>query len=168
MKINEKKLEEVGALTEVESKEITKKKIGRKIALVYYYIVQIGFLAISGFIGYLFGLNGKFCAIYPYCGLDQNYISGSIIIVLTHGGNLGLTYGLRKKDIFVLKKEANTKISPYYVYPVVFLNFVLSVLFFLSIYHLMVYDIFTATTRYGVYIEEKSKRKNLRRRRYYV
>jgi hypothetical protein len=154
--MNEEKLNEVGKLTDVGTKDITKNKIGRKITLIYYYLIQLGLLFISGFVGYLFGLNGKYCAIYPHCGFDKNYIFGPILMVLAHGGNLGLSYGLRKTNKLTMKKGAKTKISPYYVYPVVFLNFVLSVLFFLSIYHLMVYDIFTATARYGVYTKKKS------------
>ena len=57
--MNEEKLNEVSALTEVDSKDITKNKIGKKIVLVYYYLIQLGFLAISGFIGLLFGLTGQ-------------------------------------------------------------------------------------------------------------
>jgi len=168
MKINEDKLEEVGDLVDVDSSNLSKNGFRKKITLIYYYLIQLGFLAISGFVGYLFGLNGKYCANYPHCGFDQNYIFGPILMVLVHGGNFSLSYGLRKKDKLVLKKEANTKISPYYVYPVVFLNFVLSVLFFLSIYHLMVYDIFTATTKYGVYTKKKITRNNRKGKRYYV
>lgn len=167
--MNEEKLNEIGKLAEVESKDITTNKIGRKITLIYYYLIQLGLLTISGFVGYLFGLNGKYCTNYPHCGFDQNYIFGPILMVLAHGGNFGLSYGLRKTNKLTMKKRANTKISPYYVYPVVFLNFVLSVLFFLSIYHLMITsDIFTATTRYGVYTKKKITRNNRKGKRYYV
>ena len=155
--MNEEKLNEVGKLTDVGIKDITTNKIGRKITLIYYYLIQLGLLTISGFVGYLFGLNGKYCANYPYCGFDQNYIFWPILMVLAHGGNFGLSYGLRKTNKLTMKKGASTKISPYYVYPVVFLNFVLSVLFFLSIYHLMITsNIFTTTSRYGVYTKKKN------------
>jgi hypothetical protein len=167
--MNEEKLNEVSALTEVDSKDITKNKIGKKIVLVYYYLIQLGFLAISGFIGLLFGLYKDTNSTYPFSSFDQSYIFGPIFIVITHGGNLGLSYGMRKKNKLILKKGANIKLSPFYVYPAVFLNFVLSVFFFLSIYQVMISgDIFTATTRYGVYIKKKTTRNNLARRSYHV
>ena len=45
--MNEEKLNEVGALTEVESKDLTKKKIRNKITLVYYYLIQFAFFILS-------------------------------------------------------------------------------------------------------------------------
>ncbi len=158
MKINEKKLEEVGALTEVGSADITKNKIRAKITLVYYYLIQLGFLVVSGFIGYLFGMNKNTSSAYPYSGFDQSYIFGSIFIVIAHGGNFGLSYGLSKKDKLILKKGANIKLSPFYIYPAVSLNFVLSILSFLAIYNLVFSgDVFTTTTRYGVYEQKICK-----------
>ncbi|MHA1514328.1 MAG: hypothetical protein ACTSPF_02225 [Candidatus Heimdallarchaeaceae archaeon] len=167
--MNEEKLNEVGALTEVETKDITKKKIRNKITLVYYYLIQLGFLAISGFIGFLFGLYKDTNSTYPFSGFDQSYIFGPIFVAIAHGGNLGLSYGLRKKDKLILKKGVNIKLSPFYVYPAVFLNFLLSVFFFLSIYHIMVSgNAFTATTRYGVYSRKKATCNNLASRSYHV
>jgi len=167
--MNEEKLNEVGSLTEVESKDITKKKIRNKITLLYYYLIQLGFLAISGFVGYLFGFYRNRNSIYPFSSFDQSYIFGPILVAIAHGGNFGLSYGLRKKDKLILKKGVNIKLSPFYVYPAVFLNFVLSVFFFLSIYHIMVSgNAFTATTRYGVYTRKKATCNNLASRSSYV
>ena len=167
--MNEEKLYAVGELVEVDSKKITKNKIRMKITLVYYYFIQIGFLAISSLIGYLFGLYKNANNSYPFSGFDQNYIFGPLFVALVHGGNLGLTFGLRKKDKLVLKKGANIKLSPFYVYPAVLLNFLLSIFFFLSIYQLMLSsNIFTITSRYGVYTKKKATRNNLSRRSNYV
>lgn len=167
--MNEEKLNEVGALTEVDSKDINKSKIRKKITLVYYYLIQLGFLAISGFIGFLFGLYKDTNSTYPFSGFDQSYIFGPIFVAIAQGGNLGLSYGMRKKDKLILKKVVNIELSPFYVYPAVFLNFVLSVFFFLSIYHIMVSgNAFTATTRYGVYTRKKATCNNHASRSSYV
>ncbi len=167
--MNEEKLNEVGTLAEVDSKDIDKNKIRKKITLVYYYFIQLGFLAISGFIGFLFGLYKNTNSTYPFSGFDQSYIFGPIFVAIAHGGNLGLSYGLRKKDKLVLKKGANIQLSPFYVYPAVFLNFLLSIFFFLSIYQVMFSgNTFTATTRYGVYTKKKTTKNNLASRSYHV
>jgi hypothetical protein len=167
--MNEEKLNEVGALTEVDSKDITTNKIENKVSLVYYYLIQMGFLAISGFIGFLFGLYKDTNSTYPFSSFDQSYIFGPIFIVITHGGNLGLSYGIRKKDKLILKKGANIKLSPFYIYPAVFLNFVLSVFFFLSIYQLMVSgNTFTATSRYGVFTRKNAIRSSITSRSNHV
>ncbi len=167
--LNEEKLNDVGALAEVDSKDINKNKIRKKITLIYYYLIQLVFLAISGFIGFLFGLYKDTNSTYPFSGFDQSYIFGPIFVAVAHGGNLGLSYGLRKKDKLVLKKGANIQLSPFYVYPAVFLNFLLSIFFFLSIYQLMVSgNTFSATTRYGVYSKKKVTRNNLASRSNHV
>ncbi len=167
--MNEEKLNEVGALTEVEAKDIDKNKIRKKITLVYYYFIQLGFLVISGFTGFLLGLYKDTNSTYPFSGFDRSYIFGPIFVAIAHGGNLGLSYGMRKKNKLIFKKGVNIKLSPFYVYPAVFLNFVLSVFFFLSIYHIMVSgNAFTATTRYGVYTRKKATCNNLASRSNYV
>jgi len=160
--MNEEKLNEVGALTEVETKDITKKKIRNKITLVYYYLIQLGFLAISGFVGYLFGFYRNRNSIYPFSSFDQSYIFGPILVAIAHGGNFGLSYGLRKKDKLILKKGANIQLSPFYVYPIVLLNFLLSVFSFFIIYNLVFTGhIFTASSRYGVYNRKNATSNNL-------
>lgn len=162
--MNEEKLNAVGALTEVDSEDINKNKIEEKITLVYYYIIQLGFLAFSGLIGFIFGLNKGTNSAYPFSSFDQSYIFGPIVVAIAHGGNLGLSYGLRKKDKLILKKGVNVQLSPFYVYPAIILNFLLSIFFFLSIYQLMVSgNTFTATTRYGVFTEKKATKNNLAR-----
>lgn len=70
--MNEEKFKEVGAIAEVDSKDITKKKIRKKIILVYYFFIQLGLLAISGFIGLLFGLYKDTNSTYPLSSFDQS------------------------------------------------------------------------------------------------
>ncbi|MCG3254663.1 MAG: hypothetical protein KAU62_01170, partial [Candidatus Heimdallarchaeota archaeon] len=131
--------------------------------------IQLGFLVISGFIGFLFGLYKNTSSSYPYSGFDQSYIFGPIFVAIAHGGNFGLSYVLRKKDKLILKKGANITLSPFYFYPVVFLNFLLSVLSFFAIYNLVFTGhIFTASSRYGVYNRKKSTCNNLASRSNYV
>ena len=169
MKINEDKLEKVGDLVDVDSNNLTKNGFRKKITLIYYYFIQFGFLAISGLIGILFGLYKDTNSTYPFSSFDQSYIFGPISIVLVHGGNLGLSYNLRKKDKLILRKGVTIQLSPFYVYSAVFLNFLLSIFFFLSIYQLMVSgSSFTTTTKYGVYTKKKATRNNLARRSYHV
>ncbi|MBY9001815.1 MAG: hypothetical protein KGD64_12930 [Candidatus Heimdallarchaeota archaeon] len=156
--MNEEKLNEIGALTDVESADITKNKIRRKITLFYYYLVQLGFLAISGVAGLLFGLIKSPSSNYPYSGFDYNYIFGPIFVTLTHGVNVGLSYRLRNTNRLILKKGTSVKLSPFYIYPAIFINFVLSILSFLAIYNLVFSgNVFTATTRYGVYNQKDLK-----------
>jgi len=154
--MNEEKLNEVGKLAEVDSKDITQNKFKKKITLVYYYFIQLGFLAISSLAGFLFGLYKNANNSYPYSGFDRNYIFGPILVVIIHGGNLGVYYGLSKNNRLILKEGSNAKPLPFHIYPVVFLNILLSVYCFLFIYNTMISgNVFTTTTDYGVYIINK-------------
>ena len=162
MKINENKLEEVGALTEVESKDINPKKIKRKIALVYYYLIQFVFLATSGLIGFLFGIYENEVNIYPYAGFNKNYIIGPVIVAIVQGGNFGMSYELRRSDKLILKKGKDTKLSPLFVYPIVFLNLILSILFFVSVYYIIApSSSLTTFPMYGVFNRKKATSKNI-------
>jgi hypothetical protein len=157
--LNEEKLNEVGELVEVDSQDITKNKIRKKITLVYYYFIQLGFLAISSLVGYLFGLHRNAYNSYPYSGSDQYYLFGSLFIALVHGGNLGLTYGLKRKDMLITKVGSKAKPLPFHIYPAIFLNILLSVFCFVSIYNIMISGyVFTTTTDYGVFTRRNSKR----------
>ncbi|MHA1418558.1 MAG: hypothetical protein ACTSVO_02840 [Candidatus Heimdallarchaeaceae archaeon] len=162
MEINENKLEEVGALTEVESKDINPKKIKRKIALIYYYLIQSVFLATSGLIGFIFGIYENEVNTYPYVGFDKNYIIGPVIVAIVQGGNFGMSYKLRRLDKLTLKKGTTTQLSPFYIYPVVLLNLILSLLLFLSIYQLFE-PRFSQTMfpMYGVFNRKKVTSKNI-------
>ncbi|MBY9001814.1 MAG: hypothetical protein KGD64_12925 [Candidatus Heimdallarchaeota archaeon] len=152
--MNEEKLNEIGALAEVESAAITDNKVRRKISLMYYYFIQLGFLIMSGIAGLIFGLVKNARSSYPYTGFDQNYIFGPIFVALIQGGNVGLSYRLRKTSKLIMKKGMNTNISPFYIYPAVFINIVLSILGFLAIYNLVLSGkVFTTTTDYGVFAE---------------
>lgn len=151
--MNEEKLNEVGALTEVESKDLTKKKIRNKITLVYYYLIQFAFLVFLSLVGVAFGLYSRSTATYPYnSGFSQRYIYGPIILAITHGGNLGLSFQLSRKKRLILKKSEPKELILPYIYPAIFLNIILSTLSLFAI-HNLVFDgsIFTIGTLYGVY-----------------
>lgn len=161
--MNEKKLNEVGKLTEVDSKDITQNKFKKKITLMYFYFIQLGYLAISSLVGYLFGLYKNANNSYPYNGFDQSYIFGPLLVAIIHGGNLGMYYGLNKSNRLILKDGTNAKPLPFHIYPVVFLNILLSIFSFFFIYNDMISGyVFTATTDYGVYIRKKVQFHNKR------
>ncbi|MHA1201141.1 MAG: hypothetical protein ACTSQ4_01295 [Candidatus Heimdallarchaeaceae archaeon] len=156
--MNEEKLNEVGALTDVDSKDITQNKFKKKITLVYYYFIQLGFLAISSLIGYIFGLYKTANNSYPYSGFDQSYVLGPLLVAILHGGNLGMYYKLSKNNRLIMKKGTNEKPLPFHIYPVVFLNILLSIFVFLLIYNTIISGhVFTATTDYGVYTRKKAE-----------
>ncbi len=167
--MNEKKLEEIGKLTETDPNDLAMNKIKRKISLMFYYIIQFVFLITSGLIGFIFGIYENEINTYPYVGFDKNYIIGPILVVVVQGGNFGMSYGLRKSNKLILKKGTETKLSPFYIYPVVFLNLILSLLLFLSIYQMFV-PRFSQTTfpMYGVFIRKELKSKNVLSRINYV
>ena len=150
--MNEEKLNEVGALTEVESKDITKKKIRNKITLVYYYLIQFTFLVFSSLVGVAFGLYSRSIASYPYSVFSERYIFGPIILAITHGGNLGLSFQLSRKKMLILKKSESKELALPYIYPVIFLNIILSTISLFAIHNLVFEGrIFTIGTMYGVY-----------------
>ena len=162
--MNEEKLNEVGALTEVDSKDLTKKKIRNKITLVYYYLIQFAFLVFSSLVGVAFGLYSRSISSYPYRVFSERYIYGSIILAITHGGNLGLSFQLSRKKMLILKKSEPKELALPYIYPVIFLNIILSTIS-LFVLHNLVFEgrIFTIGTMYGVYENKDLHIKNLRR-----
>ena len=154
--MNEEKLNEVGELVEVDSKDITKSKVKKKVTLIIFYFIQLGFLAISSFVGFLFGLSNNASNSYPYVGFNPSYIFGPIIVAIIHGGNLGMYYRMSKNNRLIMKEGTNDKPLPFHIYPVVFLNILLSVFCFFSIYNAMISGyVFTSTTDYGVYTRKK-------------
>ena len=161
--MNEEKLNEVGALTEVDSKDLTKKKIRNKITLVYYYLIQFAFFILSSLGGLVLGLYGKSIVTYPYVSFSQRYIYGPIIIALAHGGNFGLSYQLSRKKRLIMKKSDPKVLTPSYIYPAIALNILLSTLSLFAIYNIILYEnILTINTLYGVYVNKHKKfKKNL-------
>lgn len=154
--MNEEKLNEVGELVEVDSNDITQNKFKKKITLVYYYFIQLGFLALSSLIGYIFGLYKTVNNSYPYSGFDQSYVFGPLLVAILHGGNLGMYYKLNKNNRLIMKEGTNEKPLPFHIYPVVFLNILLSIFAFLFVYNTIISGyVFTATTDYGVYTKKK-------------
>jgi len=150
--MNEEKLNEVGALTEVESKDLTKKKIRNKITLVYYYLIQFAFLVFLSLVGVAFGLYSRSIAAYPYSVFPERYIYGPIILAITHGGNLGLSFQLSRKKMLILKKSEPKELALPYIYPAIFLNIFLSTISLFAIHNLVFEGrIFTIGTMYGVY-----------------
>ncbi|MCG3255456.1 MAG: hypothetical protein KAU62_05170 [Candidatus Heimdallarchaeota archaeon] len=150
--MNEEKLNEVGALTEVDSKDLTKKKIRNKITLVYYYLIQFAFLVFSSLVGVAFGLYSRSTATYPYSVFPERYIYGPIILAITHGGNLGLSFQLSRKKRLILKKSEPKELALPYIYPAIFLNIILSTISLFATHNLVLNgSIFTISTLYGVY-----------------
>ena len=158
IKINEKRLEDVGDLVDVDSNDLTKNGFIKKITLVYYYLIQFAFFIFAGLVGLVFGLYSRSIAAYPYSGFPQRNIYGPIILALTHGGNLGLSYQLSRKKRLILKKSEPKELSPIYIYPAIVLNIILSTIILFSI-HNFVLDgsIFTISTLYGVYDNKNLK-----------
>jgi hypothetical protein len=96
---------------------------------------------------------------YPYSGFDQSYVFGPLLVAILHGGNLGMYYRLSKNNRLIIKEGTNVKPLPFHIYPVVFLNILLSIFSFLLIYNTMISGyVFTTTTDYGVFTRRKSKR----------
>lgn len=167
MKMNfmdEKKLEEVGALTDVNPNDLTKNGFRKKITLVYYYLIQFAFFIFSSLVGLVFGLYSRSIAAYPYRGFPQRFTYGSIILALTHGGNLGLSYQLSRKKRLILKKSEPKELSPFYIYPAIVLNIILSTIILFST-HNFVLDgsIFMIGPMYGVYENNNLHINKLRR-----
>jgi len=162
--MNEEKLDEVGALADVESKDLTKKKIRKKVTLVYYYLIQFAFLVFSSLVGVAFGLYSRSIAAYPFSGFPQRYIYGPIILAITHGGNLGLSYQLSRKKRLILKKNESKELSPFYIYPAIVLNIILSTIFLFSAHNSVLYgSTFLTIPMYSVYENNNLHIKNLRR-----
>ena len=158
--MNEKKLKEVGTLTDTDPSDLEMNKIKRKITLMYYYLIQYAFLITSGYTGLVFGIYEKSKTTYPYIGFEYNYWFGPIFVAIVQGGNFGMSYGLRKTDKLILKKGTNTKLSPFYVYPVVFLNLILSLVLFFFIYFIVTPDPMSFPM-YGAFIRKKATSKNV-------
>ncbi len=152
LKINENHLEKVGDLVDVNTSDLTKNRFGKKITLVYYYLIQFSFFIFSSLVGLVFGLYSRPIATYPYSGFPQRYIYGSIILAITHSGNLGLSYQLSRKKRLILSKREPKILSPLYIYPIIVLNLIMSTISLFST-HNFVFDgsIFTIGTLYGVY-----------------
>ena len=162
--MNEEKLNEVGALADIESKDLTKKKIRNKITLTYYYLIQFAFFILSSLGGLVLGLYGKSIVTYPYVSFSQRYIYGPIIIALTHGGNFGLSFQLSRKKRLIMEKSDPKVLTPFYIYPAIVLNILLSTISLFAIYNIILYkNILTINTLYGVYVNKNKKfKKNLR------
>ncbi|MHA1347326.1 MAG: hypothetical protein ACTSVO_03690 [Candidatus Heimdallarchaeaceae archaeon] len=160
--MNEESIEQVGKLADVNINDLTKNGLKKKITLVYYYLIQFAFLIFLSLVGMIFGLYSRSVAAYPYSGFPQRYIYGPIILALTHGGNLGLSYQLSRKKRLILKKSEPKELSPVYIYPAIFLNILLSVISLFSV-HNFVLDgsIFLISTMYGVYEKDNLNIKNI-------
>ncbi len=162
--MNEKKIKEVGTLIDVNPNNLTKDGFRKKIALVYYYLIQFGFFIFSSLVGVAFGLYGNSLSFYPYSAFPQRYIFGPIILALTHGGNLGLSYQLSRKKRLILKKSEPKVLPPVYIYPAIVLNIILSTISLFSIHNLVTHGSpMTINTYYGVYYHKNLNIKNLGR-----
>ena len=156
-KINKDELEKVGDLVDVDSNNLTNNGFRKNITLVYYYLIQFGFFIFSSLVGLVFGLTANSMSFYPYSAFPQRYLYGSLILALTHGGNLGLSYQLSRKKRLILKKSEPKVLSPIYIYPVIFLNIILSAISLFSIHNLVTDGSpLTMNTLYGVFSEGKS------------
>ena len=164
MTINEDKLEKVGDLVDVDSNNLTRNGFKKKITLVYYYLIQFGFFIFSSLVGLGFGLYGNSLSFYPYSSFSQRYLYGSIILFLTHGGNLGLSYQLSRKKRLTFSKNDPKFLSPVYIYPAILLNLLLSTISLFSIHNLVVHGSpVTISALYGVYAHKNLNIKNLSR-----
>ena len=164
MKINEDRLEEVGDLVDVDSSNLTKNGFKKNITLGYYYLIQFGFFIFSSLVGLGFGLYGNSLSYYPYSAYPQRYIYGPIILALTHGGNLGLSYQLSRKKRLIMKKSEPKVLSPVSIYPAIVLNLLLSTISLFSIHNLVTHGSpVTINTLYGVYAQKNFEIKNLKR-----
>ena len=162
MTINEDKLEKVGDLVDVNSNNLVGNGFRKKITLVYYYLIQFGFFIFSSLVGLGFGLYGNSLSFYPYSAFPQRYLYGSIILALTHGGNLGLSYQLSRKKRLVLKKSEPKVLSTVYIFPAIVLNIILSTISLFSIHNLVTHGSpYTMNTYYGVYYHKNFNIKNL-------
>ncbi len=156
-KINNDELERVGDLVDVNPDNFTKKGFSKKIALIYFYLIQFVFFLFSSLVGLVFGLAGNSMSFYPYSAFPQRYLYGSIILALTHGGNLGLSYQLSRKERLILKKSEPKVLSPIYIYPAIVLNIILSAISLFSIHNFVTNGSpLTMNTLYGVFSKNKS------------
>jgi len=163
--MKEDKLKKVGDLVDVDSSNLTKNGFRKKITLVYYYLIQFGFFIFSSLVGLGFGLYGNSLAsFYPYSAFPQRYIFGPIILALTHGGNLGISYQLSRKKRLILKKSEPKLLSHVYIYPAIVLNIILSTISLFSIHNLVTHGSpMTMIVDYGVYDKRNLYSKNLSR-----
>ena len=163
MTINEDKLEKVGDLVDVDSNNLTKNGLKKKITLIYYYLIQFGFFIFSSLVGLGFGLYGNsLVGFYPYSAFPQRYLYGSIILAITHGGNMGLSYQLSRKKRLMLSKSDPKILSPFYIYPAIVLNIILSTLSLFAIHNLVTHGSpVTINTLYGVYAFKSLNIKNI-------
>ena len=173
--MNEEKIEEVGKLTDVNPNDLTRNGFSKKITLVYYYLIQFTFFIFSSLVGVVFGLYSRSIATYPYSGFPQRFTYGSIILALTHGGNLGLSYKQSRNKNLILSKSDPKALSPFYIYPAIVLNIILSTISLFSIHNFIQSGtIFTIGIMYSVYdyknlnIKNLSRTKNARSYLYYL
>ena len=155
--INKDDLEKVGDLVDVDSNNLTNNGFRKNITLVYYYLIQFGFFIFSSLVGLVFGLTANSMSFYPYSAFPQRYLYGSLILALTHGGNLGLSYQLSRKERLILKKSEPKVLSSIYIYPTIVLNIILSAISLFSIHNLVTDGSpLTMNTFYGVFSKGKS------------
>lgn len=160
--MNQNKLEDVGDLVDVDSSNLSKNGFRKKITLVHYYLIQFGFFIFSSLVGLAFGFYSWSIAAYPYrdySGFTQRYLYGSIILVLTHGSNSVLAFRFSRKKRLILNKTVPKVLSPWYIFPPIFLNFVLSALSLFVIHNLVLNPRITVVIAYGVYNRKKLKDK---------
>ncbi|MHA1201143.1 MAG: hypothetical protein ACTSQ4_01305, partial [Candidatus Heimdallarchaeaceae archaeon] len=163
-KINKDELEKVGDLVDVDSNNLANNGFRKNITLVYYYLIQFGFFIFSSLVGLGFGLYGNSLSFYPYSAFPQRYLYGSIILALTHGGNLGLSNQLSRKKRLIMSKREPKELSPFYIFPAIVLNIILSSISLFSIHHLVTHGSpMTINTLYGVYFHKNLNIKNLSR-----
>jgi hypothetical protein len=155
--INKDDLEKVGDLVDVDSNNLTNNGFRKNITLVYYYLIQFGFFIFSSLVGLVFGLTANSMSFYPYSAFPQRHLYGSLILALTHGGNLGLSYQLSRKERLILKKSEPKVLSSIYIYPTIVLNIILSAISLFSIHNLVTDGSpLTMNTFYGVFSKGKS------------
>ncbi len=157
--MNEDTIQQVGKLTDVNPNDLKKKGLKKKISLVYYYLIQFAFFVVSSLGGLVLGLAGTDRTAYPHVIFSQRYIYGPLILFLTHGSNIGLSYQLDRKKRLIMKKSDPKVISPSYIYPAIVLNIILSTISLFSIYNILIQEnIFSTFPMYGVFYKVKSKK----------
>ncbi|MHA1621052.1 MAG: hypothetical protein ACTSVO_02830 [Candidatus Heimdallarchaeaceae archaeon] len=157
--MNEEKLLAVGALTEVESGDITQKNIRKNLTLSYYYLIQFALFIFSSLVGLVFGLIGNSLSYYPYSAFPQRYTYGSLVLLITHGSNFGFFYQLSRQKRLMFSKSEPKLLSHLYIYPAIVLNILLSTISLFSIHNLVTNGSpLTINTLYGVYSKGKSNK----------
>lgn len=153
--MNEKKIKEVGTLTDVNPKDIKQKRRKKIHGYLIHYFVQVFVLLLSSLMGYLFVLwEHSDRSGYPYTSLSpflRHTYLGSISLLTLHGGNAAHSYFHKKRY----------NLSFVEVYPAIFVNLIISFISFFMIFNALYQELFYGLgviPAYGVFTRKNSKR----------